>query len=42
MNTFKITSNSQFDTMKIGKQLASLLQNGDVIVLSGELGARKN
>ena len=41
MEPLKITSKSQFDTMKIAKTLASFLHNGDVIVLSGELGAGK-
>lgn len=34
-------SNNELDTMNLAKTLASKLQNGDVIVLSGDLGSGK-
>ena len=37
----KLESNSIIDTIKIAQRLASLLSNGDVVVLTGELGAGK-
>ena len=36
-----IESNSSKDTIKIGNNLAKLLSKGDVVVLSGDLGAGK-
>ena len=41
MNLLKITSSSPEDTLSFGKKLASKLCNGDVVVLSGELGSGK-
>ena len=41
MENFKITSSLPNYTMEIAKALAHLLQNGDTIVLTGELGAGK-
>ena len=41
MKSFKYQSNSDKDTLKLGKTLASFLQNKDTIILSGELGAGK-
>ncbi len=41
MITIKLESNSIMDTIKIAQKLASLLSNGDVVVLTGELGAGK-
>lgn len=41
MNLLKITSSSSNDTLSFGKKLASKLSNGDVVVLSGELGSGK-
>ena len=41
MYTIIIKSNSVEDTLKIGKCFAEFLKKGDVIVLSGELGAGK-
>ena len=38
---FSINSNSSEETFKYGKYLAKLLQPGDIIALSGELGAGK-
>ncbi len=35
-------SYSEEDTKKFAKSLASFLQKGDIIVLSGDLGSRKN
>ena len=40
-NYFEITSNSEADTMKFAKSLASKLKKGDVVVLTGELGSGK-
>ena len=36
-----IKSNSPEDTLKIGKSLATLLNKGDIVVLTGELGSGK-
>lgn len=41
MNTYKFTSHSSSETMDFAYNLASKLKKGDVIVLSGELGAGK-
>ena len=41
MKSFKYQSNSDKDTLKLGKTLASFLQNKDTIILSGELGSGK-
>lgn len=41
MNTYNFSSNSINDTLMLGKNLASLLKKGDLVVLSGELGAGK-
>lgn len=41
MATFSITSINPDQTLLIGKQLGSILESGDVITLSGELGAGK-
>lgn len=41
MKTYKFTSNSSNETMDFAYNLASKLHIGDVIVLSGELGAGK-
>ena len=40
-NSFEIISNSEADTKKIAKSLASQLKKGDIIVLTGELGSGK-
>ena len=37
----KITTYSENDTIKFGEFLASKLQNGDIVVLSGDLGSGK-
>lgn len=37
----KITTYSENDTIKFGKFLASKLQKGDIVVLSGDLGSGK-
>lgn len=37
----KYISNSEQDTMNLAKKLASLLHNGDIVVLSGDLGSGK-
>ena len=37
MDSFKIISNSEADTMDFAKTLASKLKKGDVVVLTGEL-----
>jgi tRNA threonylcarbamoyladenosine biosynthesis protein TsaE len=37
----KFTSNSAGETRRLGEQLGALLQPGDVVLLSGELGAGK-
>jgi tRNA threonylcarbamoyladenosine biosynthesis protein TsaE len=36
-----ITSNSPADTRRLGERLGALLESGDVVLLSGELGAGK-
>ena len=41
MDSFKIISNSEADTMEFAKTLASQLKKGDVVVLTGELGSGK-
>ena len=41
MNTYKFTSHSSTETMDFAYKLASKLKIGDVIVLTGELGAGK-
>ena len=41
MYKVNIKSNKLEDTLKIGKTLATLLTNGDVVVLTGELGSGK-
>ena len=41
MYRIEIVSNNYEQTLKIGKTFASLLSNGDIIVLTGELGAGK-
>ncbi len=38
---YTFSSNSTKDTLNFGRKLASLLKKGDVITLSGELGAGK-
>ena len=42
MNFLTLQSNSSDSTMKISKVLAKHLKKGDILVLTGELGARKN
>lgn len=41
MYKVNIKSKSIEDTLKIGKNLATLLKKGDIVVLSGELGSGK-
>ena len=41
MENFKITSNSPEETIRIAKALAKLLNCGDTVVLTGDLGAGK-
>ena len=41
MQKLKLISNSNLDTVKIAKALAKLLNKGDTVVLTGELGAGK-
>lgn len=41
MSTYKYISNSEQDTKNFAKKIASKLHIGDVIVLTGELGAGK-
>ena len=41
MKTYKFTSHSSDETMEFASNLASKLHIGDVVVLSGELGAGK-
>ncbi len=41
MINYKYISNSEKDTMNFAYNLASKLSNGDIVVLSGELGAGK-
>lgn len=42
MEILKIISNSNDDTIKVSKKLAKYLQKGDIVLLIGELGTRKN
>ena len=39
---YKIVCQSEFQTKEYAKKLAEILKVGDVLVLSGELGAGKN
>ena len=41
MNEATFESNSSDDTLRLGERLGGLLQLGDVVLLSGELGAGK-
>ena len=41
MNTYKFTSHNENETKKLAVQIASQLNIGDVIVLTGELGSGK-
>lgn len=41
MSVFHFTSNNESETKSFAKKLASKLQVGDIIVLSGELGSGK-
>ena len=41
MYDLKLISNSPSDTIIIAKNLAKLLKNGDIVILTGELGAGK-
>ena len=41
MKSLKIISNSPLETIKIAKNFAKLLKTGDIVVLTGELGAGK-
>ena len=41
MKTFQYTSHSEMETMNFAYHLASKLQIGDIIILSGNLGAGK-
>src|SRR5437867_6130481 len=41
MNDATFASNSPDDTRRLGERLGRLLQHGDVVLLSGELGAGK-
>ena len=41
MQKITIISNSPNNTLEYGKKIASILKKGDIIVLSGELGAGK-
>jgi len=41
MYKINIKSNNPEDTLKIGKSLATLLNKGDIVVLTGELGSGK-
>ena len=41
MKTYTFTSHNSSETMKFASELASTLNVGDVVVLSGELGAGK-
>ena len=41
MNTIKYISYNEEETKKIANSLAKLLQKGDIIILSGDLGAGK-
>lgn len=39
---YTFVSHNEIETMDFAKKLASKLNKGDIIVLSGDLGARKN
>ena len=39
---YQIETGDEEQTKQFAKNLASILKKGDVIVLSGELGSRKN
>lgn len=41
MKNIRLESNSSMDTIKIAQKLAKLLSKGDLVVLTGELGAGK-
>lgn len=41
MYKINIKSNNPEDTLKIGKSLATLLNKGDIVILTGELGSGK-
>lgn len=41
MNTFKIILNNESETIKFGKNLASILTSHDILLLSGDLGSGK-
>ena len=41
MHNLQIVSNSAEETLKIGNNFAKILSKGDIIILSGELGAGK-
>ena len=41
MKSLKLISNSPLETIKIAKNFAKLLKTGDIVVLTGELGAGK-
>ena len=37
----QLTTNNYFETIEIGNKIGSLLKSGDVLLLSGDLGAGK-
>lgn len=41
LENFFITSNSAEETRELGRRLGALLRSGDLVILSGELGAGK-
>lgn len=41
MKTFHFTSKCENDTIEFAKKLATKLQNGDIVILNGDLGAGK-
>lgn len=41
MKNIKLESNSNIDTIKIAQKLAGVLSNGDLVILTGELGSGK-
>ena len=41
MQTLIINSNSPDDTLEYGRKIAQILKTGDIVILSGELGAGK-
>ena len=41
MNTYKFISNNEIETINFAKNIASKLKVGDILVLSGDLGAGK-